>query len=292
MKSTTNFGLQTYESDDIVNVMTVDKGNMETIDTQMKSNQLSGVGDATELLSGTVHAITRSVADCPMFRFTATSNYTAGDTFVVDGTQVTALLPSGESLGSGSYIIGSEVLCALRDTLMTVYVSSGVVSVAQDSEKLGGELPEYYATATAATEAQATATAAGVLAQSNTQQISGLDTRVQALETKGEVYNIGVEEAIGTLGDKTVYRKRYSGSGTISSTITVDSALKSTDIMCLDITGSVKFANNVITSLPNHGTSGYISIVPIITESSGVQLWIMSGQTIKEYFFEIVYTKA
>lgn len=288
MKSTTNFGLQTYESDDIVNVMTVDKGNMETIDTQMKSNQLSGVGDATELLSGTVHAITRSVADCPMFRFTATSNYTAGDTFVVDGTQVTALLPSGESLGSGSYIIGSEVLCALRDTLMTVYVSSGVVSVAQDSEKLGGELPDYYATATAATEAQATATAAGVLAQSNTQQISGLDTRVQALETKGEVYNIGVEEAIGTLGDKTVYRKRYSASDvTISSTTIIDSSVGTSyidNVISIDYSlqiGSYWYSG----STPNTPNAG------IRIGAEGLSLW-MARDTVRGYSCSIIYTKA
>ena len=287
MKTTTNFGLQTYESDDIVNVMTVDKGNMETIDTQMKSNQLSGVGDATELLSGTVHAITRSVADCPMFRFTATSNYTAGDTFVVDGTQVTALLPSGESLGSGSYIIGSEVLCALRDTLMTVYVSSGVVSVAQDSEKLGGELPEYYATATAATEAQATATAAGVLAQSNTQQISGLDTRVQALETKGEVYNIGVEEAIGTLGDKTVYRKRLSGDGVSITNSYVDTELTSNNTTILSMSAWLKAGGVWYSAYDLIGGSTYVRCA---LSTAGVR--IQAGSTtVTAYGIEIIYTK-
>jgi hypothetical protein len=289
MKTTTNFGLQTYESDDIVNVMTVDKGNMETIDTQMKSNQLSGVGDATELLSGTVHAITRSVADCPMFRFTATSNYTAGDTFVVDGVQVTALLPSGEALGSGSYIIGSEVLCALRDTLMTVYVSSGVVSVAQDSEKLGGELPEYYATATAATEAQATATAAGVLAQSNTQQISGLDTRVQALETKGEVYNIGVEEAIGTLGDKTVYRKRYKADNvSIVGNYIIDNSLtpNTVDAVML-IDGSVAISDGFL-PVGYHSNVNYYILSNIGLD--GLRVY-SAGFTVLSYFIEIIYTK-
>ena len=291
MKTTTNFGLQTYESDDIVNVMTVDKGNMETIDTQMKSNQLSGVGDATELLSGTVHAITRSVADCPMFRFTATSNYTAGDTFVVDGVQVTALLPSGEALGSGSYIIGSEVLCALRDTLMTVYVSSGVVSVAQDSEKLGGELPDYYATATAATEAQATATAAGVLAQSNTQQISGLDTRVQALETKGEVYNIGVEEAIGTLGDKTVYRKRYSADEvSITSRVTIDSSLTNKIDKVLNISGAYTYASGSIYPLP-YVINRTDQTACFYSPSSGLLLEVASA-TVVSYYIQLVYTKA
>lgn len=220
MNTTTNFELQTYEANDIVNVMTVDKSNMEKIDEVMKANQLSGIGKATENKSGSVHAITRANSDVDVFRFTATSNFTAGDTFVVDTTQVTALLPSGESLGTGAYVIGAEVLCSLRDTLLTVYVTSGVVSVAEDSEKLGGNLPEYYGTASDVAQAQATASAAGILAQSNTQLITGLDTRVEALE-QGIEYVINADIPIGKLGNDIIYRRIISATDTNINTITV-----------------------------------------------------------------------
>lgn len=230
MNTTTNFELQTYEANDIVNVMTVDKSNMEKIDEVMKANQLSGIGKATENKSGSVHAITRANSDVDVFRFTATSNFTAGDTFVVDTVQVTALLPSGESLGTGAYVIGSEVLCSLRDTLLTVYVTSGVVAVAEDSEKLGGNLPEYYGTASDVAQAQATASAAGVLAQSNTQLISGLDTRVETLE-RGGSYAEGSDFPVYTYNGEQVYRHIMSASDvSITSGALIDSSLKSSDI--------------------------------------------------------------
>lgn len=227
MNTTTNFELQTYEADDIVNVMTVDKSNIEKIDEVMKANQLSGIGTATELKSGSVHAITRANGDVSVFRFTATSNFTAGDTFVVDTTQVTALLPSGESLGTGAYVIGAEVLCSLRDTLLTVYVTTGEVAVAADSERLGGNLPEYYGTATDVAQAQATASAAGVLAQSNTQLISGLDTRVEALENQSETYEyVQLNETMfyERIG-KNVYVNGYFNAASTSAEITLNNPL-------------------------------------------------------------------
>lgn len=288
MNNTTNFELQTYEANDIVNVMTVDKSNMEKIDEVMKANQLSGIGAATELKSGSVHAITRANSDVSVFRFTATSNFTAGDTFVVDTMQVTALLPSGESLGTGAYVIGAEVLCSLRDTLLTVYVTTGEVAVAADSERLGGNLPEYYGTATDVAQAQATASAAGVLAQSNTQLITGLDTRVETLETQGQSYNIGVEEAIGTMGDQTVYRKRYYFKDIeVSTNFTIDTNINKNNISIIDMKGVVS-ANLSVIALP-------------YTFTSNSQIWLEVNDTlfrcnnvgfvIHNLYCEIIYTK-
>lgn len=145
MTRTSNYDLIVVEGSDKVNLLTQMNPNTEKIDEVMKTNEKSGVQIATELLSGTVHAITRTVKSASMFKFTAVSNYTSGDTFTVDGVQVTALLTSGEALGTGAYIIGSEVLCSLKDTLLTVYTQGGTVKIAEDAEKLGGNLPEYYA---------------------------------------------------------------------------------------------------------------------------------------------------
>ena len=142
MRKSENFDLNLYEGTDIFNPLTNDVPNYEKIDAQMKKNYNLSVGKATELKTGTVHALTRENADCPMIHFTATSNFTSNDTFTVDGVQVSALLVDGSTLPTNCYIIGSEVICYLKGTLLTFFLSG---SVSKDSEKLGGELPSYYA---------------------------------------------------------------------------------------------------------------------------------------------------
>lgn len=147
MLQTTNYGLKQYEENDLMNPFIVDNANMATIDETMKANSDAAISTATELKTGTVHAITRTNGDAAVFRFTATSNYESGDTFTVDNVQVTALLTDGTPLGTGCYNIGAEVLCSLSGTRLTVFVQRGSVAVATDSERLGGELPAYYAKA-------------------------------------------------------------------------------------------------------------------------------------------------
>ena len=181
MQNTENFNLKVYDGEDLFNPLTVENVNMNAIDTQMKKNENHAVGDATELVSGTVHAITRLTPDAPMLRFTATSRFTAGDTFTVDGVQVSALTVSGEQLPDGAYIIGSEVLAYLKGTLLTVFTSQGTLATAKNALKLGGNDPEYYATASAVQTAQETATAAGNLAN---EVNNSLDELLNVPETK------------------------------------------------------------------------------------------------------------
>ena len=174
MQNTDNFDLKIYEGEDLFNPLVVENANAQAIDTQMKKNENHTVGDATELVSGTVHALTRLTPDTPMLRFTATSRFTAGDTFTVDGVQVSALTVSGEQLPDGAYIIGSEVLAYLKGTLLTFFTSQGTLATAQNALKLGGNAPEYYATATAVETAQNTATAAGNLANEVNSNLNNL----------------------------------------------------------------------------------------------------------------------
>lgn len=143
-RQTTNYGFNISEGTDLVNPLTDIFPNFEDIDTDLKDVSNSAVGTATELLTGTVHALVRSDSDRNVFTFTATSNFEAGETFTLDGVQVTALTPDGQTLSSGCYIIGSEVLVAVKGTLMTVYVNP---SKALDSDKLDGHDSTYYATA-------------------------------------------------------------------------------------------------------------------------------------------------
>ena len=142
MQNTDNFDLKLYEGEDLFNPLVVENVNTQAIDLQMKKNENHTVGDATELVSGTVHALTRLTPDTPMLRFTATSRFKVGDTFTVDGVQVSALTVSGEQLPDGAYIIGSEVLAYLKGTLLTVFTSQGTLATARNALKLGGNDPE------------------------------------------------------------------------------------------------------------------------------------------------------
>lgn len=150
-RTTANYGFNISEGGDHVNPLIDIFPNFEDIDTDLKGISDDGVGTATELLTSTVHAITRSDSDRDVIRFTATSNFTAGETFTVDGVQVTALTPDGQTLATGSYIIGSEVLAILKGTLLTVYVSP---AKAKDSDLLDGHDSTYFGTASDVSQAQ------------------------------------------------------------------------------------------------------------------------------------------
>ena len=144
MRESEHFNLNLVEGSDIVNPLVTDVPNYESIDEQMFKNQNAGVQNATELKTGTIHAITRLVPDAQMITFTATSNFVAGDTFTVDGIQVSALTVSGEQLPTGAYVINSQVLAILKGTLLTVY---GIGSeVADNALALNGHPDTYFGT--------------------------------------------------------------------------------------------------------------------------------------------------
>lgn len=159
MQTTTNYGLKTYQAGDLFNPLTTDNVNMETIDTDLKAVSNRAIGRATELVSQGVHAITILDTDCKTIKWVATANFTAGETFTVNGIQCNAYLPSGEALGTNAYVSGAQVIGSLNDdnSAITIYVPQGSVAVASDSERLGGELPSYYATKSYADGIKATA---------------------------------------------------------------------------------------------------------------------------------------
>ena len=144
MQTTTNYGLKIYEGTDLFNPLTVENVNTSDLDTIVKGVSNAAVGTATELLTGTVHALTRADTARNVFHFTATANYEAGETFEVDGVQVTAKTPDGQNLSTGAYVINSSVLCILDGTLLTVIVNP---AKALDADKLDGHDSTYFATA-------------------------------------------------------------------------------------------------------------------------------------------------
>ena len=122
MQNTSNFNFNLPEGTDLWNYLTQTNPNFTSLDTLLKSIQDGTVTTATEVTSGTAHAVTRTLPDANVIRFTATGVWTLGDTMTIDGTPVTVVKPNGTSLQTGDYIIGSEVLGVLRATQFTVYV--------------------------------------------------------------------------------------------------------------------------------------------------------------------------
>lgn len=167
METTTNYGLKKYQVGDLFNPLTINNPNVDDIDMDMKAISDRAVGRATELVSQGVHAITILDTDCKTIKWVATANFTAGETFTVNGIQCNAYLPSGEALGTNAYVSGAQVIASLNDdnSAMTVYVPQGAVAVASDSERLGGELPSYYATKSYADGIKSTADNASQLIQ-------------------------------------------------------------------------------------------------------------------------------
>ena len=141
MQYSTNYNLNLVEGTDIVNPLVIDKPNYVTIDGQMKANEDATVSTATEIKTGTVHALTRTNGDANVFRYVATAVCNAGDTFTVDGVSVTALLPTGEALSNNAYTIGCNVLAILTSTELTIFTGGGTAS---NAAMLNSQLPSYY----------------------------------------------------------------------------------------------------------------------------------------------------
>lgn len=130
MQYTTHFNLNLPEGTDVVNPLVQDNPNYTAIDTAMFANKQAVIGTASEVASGTAHAITRANTDSNYFRFTATSNWTAGDTMTVDGLTVSVYLSDGQTPASGAYVINSEVFCMISGTRVTL-LTSGNQTAAQ-----------------------------------------------------------------------------------------------------------------------------------------------------------------
>ena len=133
MSLTPNFGFNIPASTDIVNLLTQCYPNFNIADTAMQAIKEQGISQATESKSGTVHNIVRVDSDCSVFWFTATSNFTTGDTFTVDGSPVSAVKVSGAGLETGDFVINSNVPCIVKGAVLTILAGGGSSTIeAQD----------------------------------------------------------------------------------------------------------------------------------------------------------------
>ena len=130
MTNTPNFNFTIAEGTDTVNLLTQLYPNFTSLDTILQAIKESGTTTAVTTKVGTVHQIVRNVADCNVIRWVNTANYTAGDTFTVDGNAVTATAMDGSSLPAGAFVINQSSLAILNGSVLTFVGVPGVSSVA------------------------------------------------------------------------------------------------------------------------------------------------------------------
>lgn len=128
-QTTPNYSLNIAEGTDTVNLLTQCYPNFSTLDTVVKGIDDNAITVASETKSGTVHQLVRSNVNRNVIRFSATSNFTLGDTFTVDGTPVTAVTVAGTALQTGDFVINSNVIAVLNGALLTVYAGGSIASL-------------------------------------------------------------------------------------------------------------------------------------------------------------------
>jgi len=147
MTQTSYYEFNKPEGTDLVNPLVDTNPNWDKLDEDLHEFNERSIANCTEVVSLGVHTISRLDTTAKFLKWIATANFTAGETFTVDGLPVAASTPAGATLATNAYVTGSVVLACLNadNTAMTVFVSG--TTVATDSERLGGELPSYYGTA-------------------------------------------------------------------------------------------------------------------------------------------------
>lgn len=128
-QTTPNFGFNIAEGTDTVNLLTQCYPNFTSLDSILQAIKETGVTTSVATKTGTNFAIVRTDADCNTFRFTATANYAAGDTFTVDGVAVTATSPAGTALPAGAFVINQSVLCILNSSVLTVFAGGAAGNI-------------------------------------------------------------------------------------------------------------------------------------------------------------------
>lgn len=193
MDTTTNYGLKIYEGSDKFNPLTTENYNFEEIDEVMREVADGTITLATHVRSGGVNAFSRADADCAMFRANITGAIDYNDTYSVDGVPVTCSLTDGTKPATGSAVIGNNVIGILEGTHLTLFVAGGSAATASDADKLGGQLPAYYAKQSDMTSAQSS--------------ITSINGRVSTLEAQPNLW-VGTQaeyDALASHSSTTLY---------------------------------------------------------------------------------------
>lgn len=128
-QTTPNFGFNIAEGTDTVNLLTQCYPNFTSLDSILQAIKETGVTTAVATKTGTNFAVVRTDTDCNFFRFIATANYVAGDTFTVDGVAVNATSPAGTALPAGAFVINQSVIAVLNSSVLTLFVGGGASTI-------------------------------------------------------------------------------------------------------------------------------------------------------------------
>ena len=233
MTNTTHYNMTIAEGTDIVNPLTQIFPNFNTIDSAMFANKGGTVGTATEVTTGTVHAIVRNNPDADVFRFTATSAWTAGDTMTLDGNGVIVHLSDGTTPITGSYIIGAEVFAVVNAGLVTLMISSN------------GGVTSFNGRTGAVTPAASDYTAA---------EIDFDNTNVDILSTDLQG---ATEEIANKINDLSSWNLVVNGSGSAAgATVNIGSQYKFIAISIVDSYGDTTLMQPSIASIATLKTGG------------------------------------
>ena len=292
---TTYYEFNKPAGSDLVNPLTDTFPNWDIADAALHELNERSFANATETVVLGVHAISRLNAYTKFIKWIATANFAAGDTFTVDGNVVAASTPSGESLATGAYVTGSVVIACLNadDSAMTIFVSG--TNVATDSERLGGELPNFYATASDMGSAQTDI--GNIQALNGTTSIVGigdgtLTGAVSTINTKltDSLSVVDAETKIGTYNGNDLYRKVISGGSHGASDFNIDSSLTTSTINLIKYEGCITLANGDISPFYHYrmeNDHSDASAYPLLT-STGLTLkvayWGIGGYTVIAYY--------
>ena len=296
---TTYLELNKPSGSDLVNPLVDTNPNWDKIDAGHHELDTRSIANATETVVLGVHAISRINQYTKFIKWIATANFTAGDTFTVDGNVVAAATPSGAALATGAYVTGAVVIACLNadDTAMTIFVSG--TNVATDSERLGGELPNYYATASDMGSAQTdigniqalngTTSIVGIGDGTLTGAVSTLNINLTAISN----IPINTEIQIGTYNNKPLYRKVYTGNSISNATIDSSFNLSYIDQL-VGVKGSIKRTYNGHTGIyqfPIGYTTAFY--VGLLIDSDGLYIENFGNSlgTVSEYVIILDYTK-
>lgn len=207
MQYTPNYNLIIAEGSDAVNPLTQIFPNFTAIDGAMEDNKEHGVTTASEVTTGGVHAIVRVDSSVPVFRFTATSAWTTGDTMTLDGSAVTVHLADGTAPKSGAYVIGAEVLAIVNGSLVTLMTGASFDGVTSFNSRQGIVTPQsgdYTANMIGYNN-----TTSGLAATDIQGAIDEVEDQITNLPTGGGTNYETTEEEIGTYNGVPLYRKSW-----------------------------------------------------------------------------------
>lgn len=139
MQTTTHYGFNIVEGTDIVNPLTQLNPNFTNLDNELYDVSIASIGNATEIVSGGVHAITRADTTKNVFKFIATGDFQANDTFTVDGNAITAKTVSGANIPAGAYVTGSAVIGIMTGAILNLLVSDVKEITASDVTTASGD---------------------------------------------------------------------------------------------------------------------------------------------------------